>query len=127
VDVEEAVRVVFLFDLGEAGMVGAPVGMLKVGLEEVAFGDVGCGQAEVSENPTSREIHLRCRMTHLAPVPKRVLCATRREIIRAWRDLAENPTQAMRRMGSLRSNRETEWLMQEKEVALWCLRARLCW
>src|SRR5271156_5638356 len=41
-DEKEAVGVVFLFDLGEAGVVGAPVGMLKVGLEEVAFGDVGC-------------------------------------------------------------------------------------
>src|SRR5271156_790566 len=40
-DEKEAVGVVFLFDLGEAGVVGAPVGMLKVGLEEVTFGDVG--------------------------------------------------------------------------------------
>ena len=38
---EEAVWVVFLFDFGEAGVVGAPVGMLEVGLEEVAFRDVG--------------------------------------------------------------------------------------
>ena len=41
VDEEEAVGIVFLFDLGEAGVVCAPVGMLKVGLEEVAFRDVG--------------------------------------------------------------------------------------
>jgi len=30
VDEEEAVGVVFLLDLGEAGVVGAPVGILKV-------------------------------------------------------------------------------------------------
>ena len=40
-DDEESVGVVFFFDLGEAGVVGAPVGMLKIGFEEVAFGDVG--------------------------------------------------------------------------------------
>jgi hypothetical protein len=40
VDEEEAIGLVFLLDFGEAGVVGAPVGMLKVRLEEVAFGDV---------------------------------------------------------------------------------------
>ena len=38
---EEAVGVVFPFDLCESCVVRAPVGLLKVGLEEVAFGDVG--------------------------------------------------------------------------------------
>ena len=37
---EEAVGVVFLFEFGKTGVVGTPVGLLKVGLEEVAFGNV---------------------------------------------------------------------------------------
>jgi hypothetical protein len=38
VDEEEAVRIIFLFDFGEAGVICAPVGMLEVGLEEIAAG-----------------------------------------------------------------------------------------
>lgn len=40
VDEEEAVGIVFLFDLDEAGVVCAPVGTLKIGFEEVALRDV---------------------------------------------------------------------------------------
>src|SRR5690348_2827529 len=41
VDEEQAGGVVLLFDLREAGVIGAPVGMLPILFEEIAFGDVG--------------------------------------------------------------------------------------
>ena len=40
VDEKEAVAVVVLFDLGEAGVVDAPVGVLEIGFEVVAFRNV---------------------------------------------------------------------------------------
>jgi hypothetical protein len=40
-DKEKAVRVVSLFNFGEARVVITPVGVPKVGFEEVTFGDVG--------------------------------------------------------------------------------------
>src|ERR1700694_4437894 len=40
-DKEKAVRVISLFSFGQAPVVITPVGVLKVGFEEVTFGDVG--------------------------------------------------------------------------------------
>jgi len=73
VDKEEEVGLVLLLDFGESGVVGAPVGMLEVRLEEVAFGDVGSAAGSDKLTPSQPRPNPRSeKKKSAAPTPARI-------------------------------------------------------